>query len=236
LVQAGLEEIRFSTGGVHSLHVPVERVINGACASASAGIKTRVSIENLGQTEFNIDSILKNSELEGFISKQQIKIKRSVWIQDGGTGEMSHSSDRSQFALKHGRGCSTALQALSVTPDEILVACCGLHLEKIPGLHFGSVRHGSLGRCLQEAPDDFLKIWIHVEGPERIWEFVRRHAPGYKLPLRGDHPCETCLRLFQDETAMQIIRDHYEEVERRIRLIYFARLAFAEVGRAFRML
>jgi hypothetical protein len=234
LAQAGLEEIRFSTGSFHSRYVPVERVGNGACASVRAGLKTRISIENLYKQEFDVSSLVRNPELEHFISRRQIKIDRSVWVQNGGTGGLSQSSDQSPFVQIRKRGCSTVLQALAVTPDEMLAACCGLHLEKIPALHLGSLKHAALGKRIAEAPDDFLKIWIRVEGPERILEFVKRHAPDYQLPLAAAHPCETCLHLHQDETARQVIRDCYKEVERRIRLIYFARLASAEVGRAFR--
>jgi hypothetical protein len=236
LAQAGLEEIRFSTGTFHAQHVPVERVVNGACASVRAGLKTRVFIENPNEQEFDISSLVQDSEMERFISRRQIKINRSVWIQNGGTGKLSRRSDRSRLAPIRRRGCSTVLQALAVTPNEILAACCGLPLEKLPELHLGSVKNATLGKRIQEAPDDFLKMWIRVAGPQRIWEFVRRHVPGYDLPLRAAHPCEMCLQLYRDEKAQQIIRDCYEEVELRIRLSYLAGLAAAEVGRAFRLL
>lgn len=234
LVQAGLEEIRFSTGSFHSRYVPVERVGIGACASARAGLKTRISVENLNQQEFDVSSLVREPEMERFISRRQIKINHGVWVPDGAPGGPAQGSDHSPFARIRKRGCSTILQSLAVTPDETLAACCGLPLEKIPALHLGSIQNVALGKRIAEAPDDFLKIWIRVEGPERILEFVKRHASDYQLPLTAAHPCETCLHLYQDETARQIIRDCYKEVERRIRLIYFARLASAEAGRAFR--
>jgi hypothetical protein len=215
--------------------VPVERVGNGACASVCAGLKTRVSIENLSKQEFDVSSLVENPEMKHFISKRQIKINRNVWVQNGAGGP-AQDTGQSQFAKTRRRGCSTVLQALAVTPDEMLTACCGLPLEQMPELHLGSIKNATLGKCIEEAPDDFLKLWIRIEGPERILEFVKRHSPDYRLPLTASHPCEICLHLYRDEIAKQIIRDSYKEVERKIRLIYLARMASAEVGRAFRLI
>jgi hypothetical protein len=231
LAQAGLKEIRFSTGPFHSQYVPAERVVHGACASANAGLKTRVKIEHSNESHFDIDSIVQNPVLKRFISRRQIKIDCGVWIENGGAARLSHRSDHSRFTRSDKRGCPSVLNQLAVTPDEILVACCGLHLERIPELHFGSLRNSSLGKLIQEAPDDLLKIWIRVEGPGRIGAFVRRHAPSYELPLAAVHACEACLHLCRDAMAKQIIRDHREEVERRIRLRYLAGMAVAEFGR-----
>ena len=211
--------------------VPVERVINGVCASVRAGLKTRVYVEDSVQAAFEIDSLLRNSELERLLSKRQLKINRGVWVQNGGRGGPADRSDHARFAHSRAKGCSGVLQELAVTPDEILGACCGLNLEEIPPLQLGSLRNASLGDCIREAPDDFLKIWIRVDGPERIWEFVRRHAPDQEWPPAAAHPCETCLRLYRNEKAMQIVRDYCHEVEPRIRVAYLTRLAFAEAGR-----
>ena len=233
LAKAGLKEITFSTGAFHSQYVPVERVINGVCASVRAGLKTRVYVEDSVQAAFEIDSLLRNSELERLLSKRQLKINRGVWVQNGGRGGPADHSDHARFAHNGAKGCSGVLQELAVTPNEILGACCGLNLEEIPPLQLGSLRNASLGNCIREAPDDFLKIWIRVDGPERIWKFIRRHVPDHEWRPAAVHPCETCLRLYRDEKAMQIVRDYYQEVEPRIRLTYLTRLAFAEAGRAF---
>ena len=158
LAQAGLEEIRFSTGCFHSKYVLLERVGNGACASVRAGLKTRVSIENSREQEFDVGSLVENPEMKRFISKRQIKINRNVWVQNGRADGLSQDSGHSRFAKTRRRGCSTVLQALAVTPDEMLSACCGLTLEKIPALHLGSIKNTSLGKRIEEAPDDFLKI------------------------------------------------------------------------------
>jgi hypothetical protein len=232
LARAGLREITFTTGAFHSRYVPVERVVHGVSASVGAGLKTGIYVEDLLKSEFDIDAILKNSELERLVSNRLLKIKRGVWIQDHGTDSLPDRSDRPRFDPKGTRGCSGVLQELAVTPAEILGACCGLHLEKIAPLQFGSLRNASLGRRIREAPDDFLKIWMRVDGPERIWEFVRRHAPNHDWPPVAAHPCETCLRLYQDEGAMRIVRDCSQEVERRIRLKYLTGLAFAAAGHA----
>jgi hypothetical protein len=234
LAQAGLKEIRFSTGAFHSQYIPTGRVVHGARASVDAGLKTRIKIESANETEFDLDSIVQNPALKRFISKRQIRIDCGIWIQNGGTTKLVHRFDHSRFAKSRSRGCRSALRQLAVTPNEVLVACCGLHMERIPELHFGSLKQTSLGQLIEEAPDDFLKIWIHVEGPERILEFAKRHAPNSGLPPAAVHACETCFHLYRNETAKQVIRDHCKEVGRRIRLKYRVSMAIARLGCALR--
>jgi len=99
-----------------------------------------------------------------------------------------------------------------------LIACCGLHMARLPELALGSVAKRTLGEGLAPAPDDLLKMWIHVDGQERILHFVKQHAPEYELPLSSSHPCETCLYLYEDKTVRDVLFDHYQEEERVVKL------------------
>ncbi len=225
LVDAGLNEVNFSTGTFHSRYVPVDYIINGAYACYNAGIRTLINAELFNESTFDINAILQHPDLVDHINQKQITVQRNVWIDNKGETQLTHLAEHSRFNEKLKSGCKTALNVLSVTPDLDLVACCGLHLERIPDLHLGSIANVTLKSLIKETPDDFLKIWIHVEGPERILEFVKSYLPDYELPINSVHPCETCLHLYRDQKAKQVLREHYHEVEGRVIEEYLTSLA-----------
>jgi MoaA/NifB/PqqE/SkfB family radical SAM enzyme len=229
LVDAGLKEINFSTGSFHAQYVPVDRIIYGAVASLNANITTVINIEECNESDFDADYIIKNTILNHAPNLNRLKIQRNVWIENDGSSKLTHLSENSRFNEDRKSGCSTALNVLSVTPDLDLVACCGLHLEKIPELHLGSVKESSIVNVLTKTPDDFLKIWIHTHGPERILEFVKKYVPDYELPVSSVHPCETCLHLYSDKKAQTVILEHYHEVEDEVVTAYLSGLAIGSL-------
>jgi len=232
LVRSGLDEINFSTGEEHGTYVPADRVRRGALTCNSAGIRVLVNIELFNNTDFDAAGFIESESMCSAVQAKAIRVQRNVWIKGDGAREISHQPRHSRFNPDLIGGCHTALSVLAVTPSQTLVACCGLHMERIPELHLGSIKNETLVSLVERVPDDFLKIWIHVAGPERILEFVKTKSPRYELPLDSVHPCTTCLHLYKDEVALRIIRDHYDEVEQHICNLYLAGLAKNEVGRS----
>lgn len=233
LVEAGLNEINFSTGSMHARDVPIQRIVHGARATTLAGITTIVNAEIFEGNDFPIDEILHHPDLEPLIVEGRLVVNRNVWIPADGQATLTHKPEFSRFNGRQA-GCTTALGVLAVTPRQSLVACCGLHLERIPDLHLGSVADRTVSQILNQTPDDFLKIWIHVEGPERVLEFVKEKLPTYELPTQAVHPCTTCLHLYRDETAKAVLREHYREKVDAIMMTYVAGLAAQTLGRNIR--
>jgi len=229
LKRAGLKEINFSTGTFHARFVPVGRIVNGARASVEAGLITLVNIEICDQSDFDMDSFLTHPDIKDIITSGGLVVQRNVWMENQGETPLTHQPEQLRFRQERRMGCSTVLDVLAVTPDQSLVACCGLHLEKIPELHLGSVAEQNISDLVKRTPDDFLKIWIHVEGPERILEFVKEHSPDYCLPINSEHPCQTCLHLYEDSHAREIIREYYHEVEGPVMEKYIAELAIRTI-------
>ena len=225
IAEAGLKEINFSTGTFHSRYVPVEYIVHGASACVREGITTLINAELFNGTEFSIETIAEDSELKEMIADKRLIVQRNVWIDNQGQAKLEHQQEHSRFNESRKTGCSTVLDVITINPDLHAVACCGLHLERIPELHLGSIANATIKSVISDAPDDFLKIWMHVEGPERILEFVKQHDPEYKLPLHSVHPCETCLHLYRDAHAKEIISEHYHEVEAGVVQLYMAGLA-----------
>jgi len=223
LVDAGLDEINFSTGSFHARDVPVQRIVHGARATSERGITTLINAEVFEGSDFDITALTEDPDLKPLIAERRLIVQRNVWIPADGESALQHKPEHSRFNGKQ-TGCSTSLGVLAVTPTQSLVACCGLHLERIPDLHFGSVEHRTIKQVLDETPDDFLKIWIHVEGPERVLEFVKEKLPSYELPVQSVHPCTTCLHLYRDETAKAVLREHYRERMNDVMMTYLAGL------------
>ena len=98
------------------------------------------------------------------------------------------------------------------------------------GTHLGNIAERSLQSVLNEAPDDLIKIWMHLDGPEVILEFVKKHHPAYQLPTQSVHPCETCKTLYTDPVVRDVLREHYREVEDGLTQRYINALAIKEVS------
>ena len=226
LREAGLGELNLSTGSFHARYVPAERIVHAAAVAVELGLGTLVNAEVYAESDFDIDAITEHEELAGHIRSGRLRVQRNVWMtNDWGEQPISHDERASRFREENKTGCDTVLNVLTVTPDQDLVACCGLTQELIPELHLGSVADRSLTEVVERTPDDFLKIWIHVEGPERVLEFVKRHVPDYELPTDSVHPCQTCLHLHRDETARRVLREHYRSEEDRVTDLYLAGIA-----------
>jgi len=234
LVAAGLDEINFSTGEEHGTYVPPDRVRTAALACNNAGIRVLINIELFNDTSFNAISFIESDGLCAAVESKTIKVQRNVWIKGDGARELEHQRTHSRFNPDRIGGCHTALNVLAVTPKQSLVACCGLHMERIPELHLGSIENESLLSLVRRVPDDFLKIWIHVEGPERILQFVKAKRPDFRLPEESVHPCTTCLHLYKNEEAREVIAEYYTEAESRISNLYLAGLTKDELERSMR--
>lgn len=76
-----------------------------------------------------------------------------------------------------------------------------------------------------EAPDDFFKIWLHVEGPERILKWVQEHSPEIRGPRMTVQPCQSCLFLYRSKKARQVISKHYRTEVPRVLPLFMAALA-----------
>ena len=209
---AGLDEMMLSTGTFHQQFVPVERVVNAARATAVAGIPVLISVEECDQSSF--DASVLDERLAPLIAEQMVRISHAPWITDaGGRGatELSHERAREHGLSNAGERCPQILTVVSVTPNQMLTACCGFPMEELPALRIGSVADRTLDDVLAGAPNDLFKMWLHVVGPAGIADFVSRYIPGYRLPAYAS-VCEACVGLQRDARAMAVVSDHAVDV------------------------
>jgi hypothetical protein len=231
LVEAGLREIVISTGYFHQKYVPVDRIWTGALTACEYGLKTSVMIEETKEHLGEFHEFMRKPEIRAAIEAQRLQVFRSPWIAMGGEAPIDHQRGFHRLREDRMASCRIVLRTIAVTPDADVVACCGLPLEKIPELRLGSLHEKPLDAVLREHVDDPLKIWLHVEGPERMYQFAKAKDDGITLPDLTVHQCQTCSLLHGDKRAMDALRRHGPERAQRIQARYFAQL----VGRTRRI-
>ena len=213
LRSAGLDEMMISTGTFHQRFVPMDRVVHAARATAAAAIPTRVAIEVCDQQTFDESGLRR--ELAAEIATRRVFIGHDAWTVDaGGRGEteLSHAQLLANGGDFEATGrCAQVLDTITVTSDQVLLACCGFPMEQLPALRIASVANASLDEVLNAAPDELLKMWLHTSGPRGIAEFVARHLPGFSLPPAVSI-CEACVSLQRDRRAMAVLAEHIGDV------------------------
>jgi hypothetical protein len=198
LQQHGLDELHLSTGAQHEEFVPVERVAFAARAAAEQGLKTSIWVEERSNEAYGVERLIE--PLAELVADGRVSIGRQRW----GAWEDPNSVTT--------RGCDSVLTVLSVTPDLDLMACCGFTMESTPALRLGSVCELSISEVLAAPPDDFLKIWLHVEGPERILDFIAEHDPTFVRPAANLETCDACAYLHGDRKAQEVLAREYEPI------------------------
>lgn len=219
LKESGITEMNFSTGDEHATYVPFERVLRAAITCAENKIKAIISVEGHNEVHFEADKIYDHEMVQKFYKNHPDKknyffILKNVWmsIHEDFKIEQTEVGDRMDKNTQSGeRGCSNVIINLVINPEEQLASCCGLTFENIPEMKLGSLRELSMKSLYEEQLDDFLKLWIYVEGPESIIEFAKAKNPNIELPSEMYHICETCAYLYTHEEIRQTISENYHE-------------------------
>lgn len=217
LLDSGLTEINYSTGDEHVRFIPVQRVAYAVLAALSRNIPVSVMIETRGDRRVSRETFLDLSELDALDSQEieELNIIESPWMPlDPFTVESypeGMAVDRDNLSQR--TGCDNVLQTYTVQADGKIGACCGIGMRLIPELTVGNTEEsGFLERAIEDAENDFLKLWIHYEGPERILAWASEKDPRIEWEGMYAHRCQACARIYKDPTVRDVIREHYEEV------------------------
>lgn len=218
VASAGLARMTISTGEMHSVYVPLERVINGAIAACDAGIDIEISLEDFRKTTFDWRAVCEHPEILRREKRSNFWIAARRWIPNAegkGQADVRHHARYDRFRHRRPSRCTTVMDVLAVNPSLKLVACCGYPLESLEDLHLGSVADKTITQVLADAPTDPLKLWLHAMGPERMLLFAKRYLPDYPLP-QSPQICLTCVHLFRDPEVLRVLREHFHEVEEEV--------------------
>jgi len=224
LQNAGLTEINFSTGDMHQQFVPVERVINGCMSALALKMRCAVMVEIRKDRKFTQTNLLSDARLnrilKGSVESSLFSVVESPWM----PSEPGSVVDQDANLLVNATNviardrCTSVVSTFVLDPYGQVGACCGLTRHRIPEMMLGSIEEHSLSSLIDSAINDFLKIWIYVEGPEKIIAWAAGKDPSIEWKDRYAHVCHACLALYQDQKVKQVIRDFHEE---KIADVYF---------------
>lgn len=213
LVNAGINEINISTGLDHQEWVPQDSVVKAATALVEAGVFTLITIEADTADSNCRQRLLERPEIRKLLKQPNLfRVQNNSWM----PFTVEHQSrtntiDRSDLT----GGCGQVFHNAVVTPSEELSACCGLTLEHIPEMKIGfSGIGGSLSEHYYRQYEDFLKIWLSVDGPFTIMTRLigdeADDAMREKLAAVV-HICQACVILHQHPRFRQLLEERYQE-------------------------
>jgi HKD family nuclease len=217
LKDVGLTELNVSTGDFHQEFVPFRNVINATLASLSLAMPMCIVVESRLGRSFTEKNLLSEDRLRTALQDNTknkfFKVIESPWM--GNYDNETIQQDRSVYLNRDNvylrKGCDSILANMVVTPYEKLGACCGLPREQIPELNIGSLKEKTLGELYQEAVEDLMKMWLFVEGPERIIAWAATKDPTIDWENKYAHQCDACRALYHDPKIREVIKKYHQE-------------------------
>ncbi|MBJ7262446.1 MAG: radical SAM protein [Burkholderiaceae bacterium] len=209
LVAAGLTEINISTGADHQEFVPFASVETASRCLVEGKIRTLVTIEADKPDGVCMETAL-NSPIFGTLLREQpglFSLQSNSWMPF-----KTNYEDR-RVSLARGSletGCKQLLTNIVVTPYKKMSACCGLTFEHIPELTLGDLNDENMTSLYEMARKDFLKIWIHTDGPSVIMRKLFGEDIDDDL-AQFKHICQACVVLHKHPTVRAEIRRRYAE-------------------------
>lgn len=233
LRQAGLSELNISTGDYHQKWVEEKTVVNAACLASEIGFDSIViCVETQQCRQVTAATLLQDPRLDALAKNLPIdkfRIIESPWMpMDASKTIVQEKSNFLNRDNVHTRtGCDSIFSTVVLTPSNKVGVCCGLARELIPELNYPSDQ--VLEDILQSAAEDFLKIWLFVEGPERILCWAAKFDPRIEWEGRYAHRCHACLAIYQDPRVRGVIRERYREIVDDVLLRYSVTLRRQDV-------
>lgn len=209
LVRAGIDEINISTGRDHQQWVPVQSVIRAARTLVESGVVTLVTVEMEPPGGDCLQRLANDPDISELLGQPALfRLQCNSWMPFHDTspvrGELKHKNELRD-------GCSQLFHNVTVTPRAELAACCGLTMEHIPEMKLcllggsASMRESYYGQL-----EDFLKIWIHIDGPYTI--ITRLFGREARKDLEGVvHICQACAILHKHPAIRARLKQRYME-------------------------
>jgi Radical SAM superfamily len=231
---AGLSELNISTGDFHQRFVSEETVVNAVELALACGMdRTLLVVELREGSRVTAANLLKNVRLRKCLEEhgqRRFGLIQSPWMpmDPQRVSEQTRGRLLSRDTVPARGGCHSIFTTAVLTPSNHIGVCCGLSRERIPELNYSAAER-RLEDVLDEAGRDFIKIWLFVDGPERILAWAASKNNGIQWENRYAHHCHACLALFDDPRVRQTILEHYRERVDDVLLRYNVRLREQEL-------
>jgi len=221
LVNVGLNEINFSTGDDHQEFVNYDYIVNGCMASLDLGLTCIVNVETHDNSNFKAKQFVDDERLSEYFKpngsrNKVLRVESGVWIPFSKDSNVTYNNLQMSEDSK-GR-CTTIFNTISINPYSEVLSCCGLTSEYIPTLRIGNLKTDDFQEIYLKQFNDFLKIWLYVEGPWSILKFIDEKKD-ININYNG-HICDLCAEIFKSEENINILKMHYKEIVPSIILKY----------------
>ena len=217
LIDHGLSEINYSTGDEHMRFIPLERVVYGIVAACERAFRVHVMVEMKKESGITRSTVMEQPLIAQMTEEQHrwLSVVASPWMPLSHTASYQYPEGNAVTRENLGvrSGCDSVLQTYTVQADGRIGACCGLGLRAISELNVTRAEQPErLRQAIIESEADFLKLWIHYWGPEKIVAWAAEHNPAIKWEGLYSHHCQFCQRLYHDDAIRAVILDHWQEV------------------------
>lgn len=218
LKDAGLGELNISTGDYHQEWISEKSVLNAAEAAVELELKhTMIIVERYKGCRVTARRLAANDYVRALYeasstSKARFDIIESPWMPMDYNETIEQTADLTANGKNaHLRGgCRSIFTTIAITPHKDIGICCGLSRDLIPELNLPPDTAPLLKR-LAESSTDFIKIWLFVDGPEKILSWAASKNPGIDWERRYGHPCQACLALYKNPIVKETVLEHHHE-------------------------
>ena len=220
---SGCTEVNISTGRDHQRWVDFATVENACAALVDAGLSTLVTVEADAADSQCLRTALDSAVFSRLLRTQPLlfSVQCNSWMPFN-TDYVERGVPQGLAALTE--GCTQLFTNVVVNPYDELAACCGLTFEHIPELKLGQIHDTGMRALYDESLQDFLKIWIHVDGPGTILRKLFGTEIDQEL-ADVRHICQACAVLHQNPAVRKALRERYHEFMPEVLLRWNARVA-----------
>lgn len=215
LKHVGLNEINFSTGDEHLQYVPIENIKNGIITALHMGMTTVVNIETGKDRIYSVKNFLSDDRLIKCIAKHKgmFSIVNGMWMPFTEEALAFLPPLDSKVHNQCMDRCTNLFSAITISPTNKMLGCCGLPVLYIKYLELGDLHLQDMKSLYNNQFNDFLKIWLYVEGPYKILSFVAEKLGEDNVPelKKLSHICFYCACLFTNPNYLNIIKKCYKE-------------------------
>lgn len=215
LRECGLKDICFSIGNDHQHLLPLRNCRNAVTACARAGYKVELRMES---TSFGKCGIYNKLEHDAAFMKlvRNGMIGLKFWEWKEYNNEVVHGRSNAWRIRPYGKSerCDSLFRNIVVTPYGDVLACSGIGGCRNPHMRLGNIWKESVRTLYERTYADVLKIWIGMEGPQAVLQYVYDNS-NIRFHKTGNG-CDACIEIFENPKILPFLREHYDDWAKKI--------------------
>lgn len=182
-------------------------MVTAATTLVRNGILTVIMIEQNGNDDAYVKAFLQHPKIRDLPTqwRQKLLVRPSIWMPFTHDNQVEAATQVKALTS----GCEHVFRNVVLTPHGQVAACCGLTMEHIPEMKLGEFDNSNLRALFQKQLGDFLKIWIHIEGPFEIVKTLLGAERADVLLRSVNHICHACALLHLDDEIRDALLEQW---------------------------